>query len=177
MNIENFLNLIVGRWFAQRTSYVLDQEEVENSKADITIEALNKDDPEVIKICEDNNIKAEKIIGGIKSSWDNSVDWGKTKEQGSSLLIFVPDEDNFEKGLLLRNSGVGKNNISHCSYGFTKDEVLTLLTQEKDCIIEERQWFASDNLKLRNLVVNVGGDCKQTTFYSEIRKVVIPPKE
>ena len=177
MNIENFLNLIVGRWFAQRTSYVLDKEEVENSKADITIQALNKDDQEVIKLCKENNIKAQKTLGGIKSSWDTSVDWGKTKEQGFSLLVFVPDEDNLEKGLLLRNLGVGKNNISHGSYILTQDEVLTLFTQEKDCIIEERQWFASDNLKLRNVVVNIGEDCKQTTFYSEIRKIVTPPKE
>ena len=35
---------------------------------------------------------------------------------------------------------------------------------------EERQWFASDNLRMRTIVAQYQDGRKQTSFYSEIRK-------
>lgn len=175
MKIQEFLTLTVGQWFAQRTSYILNSEEVENSKAEITTTILSKDDPEVIQLCQQYQIQAEQTIGGIKSSWNNSVDWDKPKDQGSVLLVFAPDT-NPHQGKVLRHFGVGKDApVAH--YQLTEDGVLILSLQQDQVAIEERQWFASDNLKLRNTVVNDGENCTQTAFYSEIRKIVAPPKE
>jgi phycoerythrin-associated linker protein len=177
MTIQEFLNLTVGQWFAQRTSYILDKEEVENSKAEITTEILPWDQPEVIQLCQQHNINPEKTLGAIKSSWDNSVDWDKPKEKGTSVLVFAPDENQINQGLVLRNLEMGKPQAGVAHYLLTEDGVLTLSIQEDNVIIEERQWFASDNLRLRNTVVTQENNCTQTAFYSEIRKIVAPPKE
>ena len=40
---------------------------------------------------------------------------------------------------------------------------------------EERQWFASDNFKMRTTVVQYQDGTKKTSFYSEIRKA--PPQK
>jgi phycoerythrin-associated linker protein len=176
MTIQEFLNLAVGQWFAQRTSYLLKSEEVENSKAEITTEVLSNDHPEVIQLCQQHQIQAEQTIGGIKSSWNNSVDWDKPKDQGSVLLVFAPDAHQPHQGQVLRHFALGQQApIAH--YQFTEEGVLTLSLQQDHLAIEERQWFASENLRLRNTVVNDGENCTQTAFYSEIRKIVAPPQE
>ncbi len=172
MTIEEFLNLTVGQWFAQRTSYVLNNEEVENSKVEITTTALKFDDPEVIQLCQKHQIKPDQTLGAIKSSWNNSVDWDKPKEQGSALLIFAPDQKQEDQGLVYREISVNNNAVAQ--YQFSEDGVLTLSIQQDNLIIEERQWFASENLRLRNTLVKEENNCYQTAFYSEIRKIVAP---
>jgi hypothetical protein len=52
------------------------------------------------------------------------------------------------------------------------DEALTLTTENKGIDIEERQWFVSDNLRMRTTIVKKGEQVIQTSFYSEIRKAV-----
>ena len=173
MTIEEFLNLTIGQWFAQRTSYVLNNEEVENSKVEITTTALKSDDLEVIQLCQQHNIKADQTLSAIKSSWNNSVDWDKPKKQGSALLIFVPDPDQSNQGFVYRDLSISNNN-DVAQYQFSEDGVLTLSIQQDHLIIEERQWFASENLRLRNTLVKEENNCYQTAFYSEIRKIVAP---
>lgn len=171
MTIEEFLNLTVGQWFAQRTSYVLNNEEVENSKVEITTTALKFDDPEVIQLCQKHNIKPNQTLSTIKSSWNNSVDWDKPKEQGVALLIFAPDQQQGDQGLVYRHISVNHHNPV-AQYQLSEDGVLTLSIQQDNLIIEERQWFASENLRLRNTLVKEENNCYQTAFYSEIRKIL-----
>ncbi len=170
MDIKTFLDLSTGKWFSQRTNYLLNTDKVENNKADITIELLSQDDSRIIQLCNNHQIDPQLIIWGTVQSWDTSVDWGKPKQLGTSTMVLIPDAENDRRGKLLR-----QGHSSHKgNYILGADEALTLIVETEDMYAEERQWFASDNLRLRTVTVKNYNGIKQTSFYSEIRKA--PPK-
>lgn len=169
MNLQKFLNLSSGRWFSQRTNYFLSENKSESSKADITIEFIPPDDSQAIELCNQNHLDANLIVGGTAQSWDNSVDWGKDKQAGSATLVLVADEESDRTGQLIRQG-------RKCGrYVLGEDSALTLVLETDEMHAEERQWFASDNFKMRTIVVDYKDGRKQTSFYSEIRKA--PPKD
>ena len=171
MNPEKFLSQSAGRWFTQRTNYFLDQNQAASSKADITIEFLAADDARVIELCQKHNLDSQLAIGGTVQSWDNSVDWGKDKQVGSATVVLVKDPDSETTGKLIR-----PQDSKVCGhYVLREDEALTLTLANDRMEAEERQWFASENFKMRTTVVKFKDGTKQTAFYSEIRKAA--PKE
>jgi hypothetical protein len=174
MEIEEFLELCAGKWFSQRTSYHLDETKVENHKADLTVERLSQDRPEIITLCQQHKIDPSHTLGGTKTLWDNSVDWGKPKQSGSSVTILVPDRDNSQTGKLLFAAGMPLTTISLGSFVLGNDQALTLIIEKDKTYLEERLWFASPNLRLRTSLVKNAHGFSRTAFYSEIRK--IPPK-
>jgi hypothetical protein len=159
MKIQEFLEQWAGKWFAQRTSYLLKQTVVENSKAEITVESLPLNSPEVLQLCEQYTVTPSLSLGALRISWDNSVDWGKSKELGSNLLVFL------ETGKLLQPAWLGE-------YSLGEDEALTLNLTTLDFAATERISFASPNLKLRSVLTKYSTGITQTAFYTEIRKVV-----
>jgi hypothetical protein len=173
MNIQKFLDLSAGKWFSQRTNYLLNgkADKVDNSKADLTVELLAKDDFRVVELCQANKIDPNLSLGGAMQSWDNSVDWGKPKQQGASAIVLIPDPESDRTGKILRQ---GDTNIKG-RYILGVDEALTLIIETDALYAEERQWFASDNLRLRTTIVKNSHGMEQTSFYSEIRKA--PPKK
>ncbi len=174
MDIKEFLELSTGNWFSQRTSYNLEREKFENNKSEITIEMLSQDHPEVVKLCEQHKINPNVSLGGIKASWDNSVDWGKAKQKGSTLVIPIPDADRPQVGKLLQAMGNLQKTLIAGRYIMGDDRALTLIVEQGITYSEERLWFASPNLRLRTSIVKHAGGFSTTSFYSEIRKV--PPK-
>jgi phycoerythrin-associated linker protein len=174
MDIQKFLDLNTGKWFAQRTHYDLNPQQSDNSKAELTVDHLSIDDQEIRQFCQQQEIQPNLTICGMKVSWDNSVDWGKTKQTGSALIIFIPDANNTQMGQLIRNNKHFQPTVMKGRYSIGKDEVLTLILEDENVYIEERQWFASENLRLRTNLVKSGNGVNQTAFYSEIRK--LPPK-
>jgi phycoerythrin-associated linker protein len=171
MNPEKFLSLSAGKWFSQRTSYFLDQNQCSSSKADLTIELLTADDPRVLELAQKHSLDSNLIVGGTVQNWDNSVDWGKNAQDqqvGSAMIVLVSNPDSDTTGKLLR-----PNDSKVCGhYALGADEALTLTIETDNLQAEERQWFASDNLKMRTTVVTHSNGTKQTSFYSEIRKAV-----
>lgn len=168
MNLEKFLSLSAGKWFSQRTNYFLDQNQSASSKADITIELLAADDSRVLELCQRHNLDSNLAVGGAVQSWDNSVDWGKAKQVGSATIVLVSNPDSETTGKLIRpqdSQVIGQ-------YVLGQDEALTLTIKNDEMSAEERQWFASDNFKMRTTVVKFSDGTKQTSFYSEIRKAV-----
>lgn len=169
MNLKEFLNLSAGKWFSQRTNYLVGGE-ADNSKADITIELINSDDAKAVELCKKHNLDPHLSLGGTVQSWDNSVDWGKSKQVGSATIVLVSNPDDDTTGKLIR-----PQDSKVCGhYALGADEALTLTLETDDMHAEERQWFASENFKMRTTVVNFKDGKKQTSFYSEIRKA--PPK-
>ncbi len=175
MDIKEFFELSAGKWFVQRTSYQLCEEKAENSKSEIINEILGSDDSAVIQLCQQHRVDINSIWGGLKSSWDTGVDWGKKKQTGWSILIPVGNAENSDQGKILRSVS-GKANLSgSLSYVMGEDEALTITYSSDSLHMEERLWFASPNLRLRTSLAKNGGGYTQTTFYSEIRRV--PPQE
>lgn len=169
MEIREFLELSEGKWFSQRTTYHLTQEQGESTKAELSIERLLADSPEVVKLCQQYQIDPSLAWGGTKISWDNSVDWGKPKQIGSSLLVFLRDRENNQIGQFLRSGGELK---SIGRYIIGNDRALTLIVEDESTYAEERQWFASPNLRLRTTIVKNTDGFTQTSFYSEIRRML-----
>ncbi len=169
MDIKEFLELSAGKWFSQRTRYYLDRDKAENSKSDIIIDILSEGNPELIQLCQQNQIDTKSIVVGKKVSWDNAVDWGKTKDKGSAIVIFLFDSDNLTTGKLLR-SDHSKPKLIPGHYVFGKDEALSLIVEEEHFYFEERIWFASPNLRLRTTVFKHNNGSNTTAFYSEIRR-------
>lgn len=170
MNLQKFLDLSAGRWFSQRTNYLLDENKAASSKADITIEPIPADDPRALELCQKHSLDPQLVVGGTVQSWDNSVDWGKAKQVGSATIILVGNRSGDRTGKLIR-----PQDSEICGhYVLGEDEALTLIVESDGTYAEERQWFASDNFKMRTTVVKQGDGIRQTAFYSEIRKA--PPK-
>jgi hypothetical protein len=173
MDIKKFLEQTGGQWFSQRTTYNLEPKEtkVENSKADLTVEILAPDDPQIINLCQENSFDPSLILGAIASSWNNSLDWGKPKQQGSSLLALVKNEENEQKGKIFRAINQAERKVIVGNYILGKDEALTLILQQGNNYAEERIWFASSNLRMRTIIQKNNHKCTMSSFYSEIRKV------
>ena len=173
MNINTFLEQFSGDWFSQRTNYNLVQNNVDNSKANVTIKLLPANDPQVVQLSEKYNLNQDLSLGALASNWDNSPDWGKPKQQGSSLMLLFTDPDDSNTGKVVRV--VGSDKVVTGRYEVAKDESITLTLDDQDQSMKERITFSSDNLRIRNCVSKKGEQVTQTTFYSEIRRVV--PKE
>lgn len=170
MDIKTFLNLCTGNWFSQRTNYNLGGEKTESSKADLSITMITPEDSQITQLSQQYRIDSKQSLGGLLYSWDNSVDWGKTKQQGSSLIVFIPDAEDAITGKLLTNATPHVGAKSFGTYIYGQDEALTLTINTGNIQAEERLWFASDNLRLRTTVIKNSTQITHTTFYSEIRK-------
>ncbi|MEO0012525.1 MAG: hypothetical protein RLZZ535_914, partial [Cyanobacteriota bacterium] len=157
MNLEKFLSLSAGRWFSQRTNYFLDQNQSASSKADITIELLAADDSRVLELCQQHNLDSNLAVGGAVQSWDNSVDWGKDKQVGSATIVLVSNPDSDTTGKLIRP----QDSQVFGQYVLGQDEALTLRIETDEMSAEERQWFASDNFKMRTTVVKYSDGTQQ----------------
>ncbi|HAC64170.1 MAG TPA: phycobiliprotein lyase, partial [Cyanothece sp. UBA12306] len=91
MTIQEFLELCVGNWFSQRSSYHFQEEQAESHKSELTIEWLDSHNDQIIAWCQQHHIESNLAIGGKKISWNTSIDWGKPKEIGSTIIVVIPD--------------------------------------------------------------------------------------
>lgn len=171
MQIQEFLNLSLGKWFSQRTSYLINPEKADNSKSEITISELNSEHPDLVTLCEKHQIKPQQTYSGIKSAWDNSVDWGKSKEQGFSILVIIPDSAESNTGKILQSTNLKTQPSLSGNYIVGNDDALTLTVETPTLTIKERLWFPSDNLRMRTCLIESHQGWSKTSFYSEIRKL------
>lgn len=167
MTVVDFLSRWAGDWFAQRTTYDLPEGQVANHKANLQVESLEETDP-------DRHVFP---TGGqaIRLRWDTSVDWNNKKEEGQALLWFATEAPG-ESGRFLRQIARPGSPLVEGTYRFAPDGAILLTLAQDGQTIEERQWFVSDNFKLRMVMVQDRHGFSQTTFYSEIRRILTPPK-
>ena len=105
-----------------------------------------------------------------KVRWNNSVDWGKPKDIGSVIVIFLGDRIGIQSGQFLRSDSF-QSKLIPGRYDLGKDEALTLILEREQFCFQERIWFASPNLRLRTTLSKQNNGASTTAFYSEIRRV------
>jgi hypothetical protein len=169
MDIKEFFEQSAGKWFSQRTSHHLAFKQAESGKSNLTIEMLNADDSEVIKLCEQYNIDPQHALCGARVTWDGTMEWDKEKHQGSTVLVPVPDSEKPNEGQLLREMGYAEKAPVAGRYIMGSDQALTLITEYETMYSEERLWFASPNLRLRTSILKRFGGFSMASLSSEIR--------
>lgn len=171
MDINTFIEKTAGSWFSQRTTYNINKEAVDNSKANLNINLLDKDSDQAKVICQENNLETEDNMTIITSEWDNSPDWGKPKQIGHSTIIISYCTDDLKKGKIWRL--LGNKKILNGHFLIAEDDSLTFTITKENQYVEEKIWFANDNLRLRNTVIKHKEQVIETSFYSEIKKIKV----
>ncbi|BAY66249.1 hypothetical protein NIES22_63620 [Calothrix brevissima NIES-22] len=169
MNIEEFFELSAGKWFSHRTSHILASQESESGKSNIIIEMLTADLPEVIKLCQINEVNPSHVGCAIKVTGSSAIAGDKEKHSGTNILVSIPDADNPNQGNFLWDKGNAEKASVAGRYTLGSDEALTLTIQSETISTQERLWFASPNLRMRVSVIKHQGGYSLTSFTSEIR--------
>jgi CpeS-like protein len=171
VDIQEFFELSVGKWFSQKTSHHLTLKQSEHGKSDLVISILPTDDPQVIQLCQQAEIEPSQIIVSAKYTWKGTMQWdagqqSTTNQQGESIAIIVPDSSGASTGKLFRSDAT--NSIA-VNYSFGDDDALTIVTTDEHQRAEERVWFESNNVRLRTTIVSQPDGDAMASFYSEIR--------
>jgi hypothetical protein len=175
MDIVEFFEQSSGKWFSQRTSHHLAFKQSESGKSNIQIEMLPKEDPEVVKLCEQYEVEPSEALCGARVSWSGEMEWDEEKHEGSTVLVPIADPDQPNQGKLLRDMGYAEKVSVAGRYRVGEDGALTLITEYETMSTEERLWFASPNLRMRTSILKRFGGFSMASFCSEIRMGVTKP--
>lgn len=171
MDIKEFFEQSAGKWFSQRTSHHLAFKQAEHGKLNIVVEMLPADAPDVVKLCQQYNVEPQNALCGARVTWNGTMEWDqdKEKQEGTTVLVPVPDPDKPNEGKLLREMGYAEKAPVAGRYIMGDDDALTLITDYETMYSEERLWFASPNLRLRSSILKRFGGFSMASFSSEIR--------
>ncbi len=169
MNITDFFNLSAGKWFSQRTVHHLTSGKLIAGKSNLVIESLQPSDAAVVKLCQQCQSETTAVWGGIRFSWDGTVEGNPKKQIGSTLLVPVPHPDKQNEGIFLQEKPNFQTQSLQGRYILDQDEVLTLITESEEFYAEDRLWYLIPNLRLRTSVVKRKNGLDQASFCSEIR--------
>ena len=174
MNIVEFFELSSGKWFSQRTHHYLDSQQIKDGKSDLYIEKLPGDHPDVIELCAQGNMDPKLALFGVRSKWEGTIGTGKVKDSGITLLVTLSNPDSLTEGHFLQAANQAEQKPVVGRYSLGADEALTLIWEDEQSHAEERLWYASPNLRLRNSVIKQADGLKVAAFCSEIRMGGLP---
>ncbi len=177
MDIAEFFQLSSGKWFSQRTSHDFALKKSESGKSTVEVELLDKADPAVIKLCEQNETNADLAVCGARLTWQGTTESSKKEQTGSTFLVAIADAPNAAEGRLLRQRDHADPAPIAGRYLIGSDESVTLIAESTDLYSEDRLWFASPNLRFRTTVLKRSGGFTMATFCSEIRMGVTKPPQ
>jgi CpeS-like protein len=167
MDIREFVELSTGKWFSQRTVHNLSSGQLQAGKSDLFFEILAPTDPSVIKLCSQQAIHptADSVFA-LNTNWNGSFMDNPVK--GSTVIVFIPDEDNLKEGKVLQENGLPTR------YIMSDNDILTLITEAPDLYAEEKLWFLSSNLRLHSSILRESNRFTQASFRSAIRMGAAP---
>ncbi|MGL5083970.1 MAG: phycobiliprotein lyase [Microcoleaceae cyanobacterium] len=174
MDIAQFVDLSIGQWRSQRSVHHLAFRHFEEVISTIEIILLAENDPEVLNLCDSNQVNPQRITHPFRMTWEGESDWDEAeKVQGTTLLVPVPDLDSPNRGKLLRDQGYAETIPAVGEYCIGEDKVFILLTGYDRAMAEERIWFASENIRFRVSLIKTSSGSGITTasFSSEIRSL------
>ncbi len=146
----------------------------EGGKSEVQIEVISKTASEVIQLCEECGIDPSLAICGVQISWSGAVE-DRPKQNGSTLLVPVVNQENVNAGKLLSKASSAGNVPTVGRYVMGKDDALTMTLENESIASEERLWFASPNLRIRASLLKQSDGFSVASFCTEIRLGVKPP--
>lgn len=167
MEIVNFFETLAGKWFSQRTTHYLASQESRAGQSNLQIEFLQAEDPAIRQMAV-----GHAPICGLRIHQDSRMDGETQSIQSSSLMVVLPANEAGRGSLLISQSGMDAVAGEYA----LENQVLTLQTPAQKGQAEERLWFVNPNLRMRTSVLKVDGEVQLTSFCSEIRMGVVPPK-
>ncbi len=170
MDIKEFFQLCAGKWFSQRTSHPIPPEQLEAGRSDLWVDLLPADDPKVGQLCDRVGTDKSHAILGVSIRWEGIVGADPDKKKGSTLMIPLSD------GTFVQNNNTPGSTPMKGTYVLGNDDALTLVTESDTLHAEERIWFASSNLRLRNSTIRYPDGSGLASFCSEIRMGGVPPQ-
>lgn len=176
MDITEFFQLSAGKWFSQRTVHHLAKTDLEIGKSNLVIDFLPQTDPDLSKLCQKHRIDPGLALCGTRVTWDGTIGQQAKKDSGGKVLVAVADGGDPTRGILLHSGNSPDQDLPKGHYIMKPDRVLTLIISSDTTQIEERLWFASDNLRFRTSTYKPPNGFHVTSFCSEIRMGVTAPQ-
>ncbi|ABG53119.1 conserved hypothetical protein [Trichodesmium erythraeum IMS101] len=169
MTMMDFFLKSEGTWFSQRTVHHFDSAQDESGKSNILVKVLTKDDPKVIKVCEQQKVNPALAKGGASFNWQDNLDHGEPNPNYSAILVDIPDSQTGRTGKFLRNRGYIESIPVVSRYHFTNDGVLTIDTEYEKNQGQERCWFLTDDFRVRINTVRMMNGVNLMAYCSERR--------
>jgi hypothetical protein len=172
MDAMAFFQKSSGLWRSQRTTHHLAFKRAEMGGSEIRVQALPKDDPRIIELCQLHEIDPTLAVGGAYVAWEGTMAWDSNDgeiHEGQTAFALVPDDESGRSGRLLREKGYAEIVPVVGRYEMDADNGLVLLTEYETMSSRERFWFADDNTRVRNSIVKRFGGFSSATFCSETR--------
>lgn len=171
MTMMDFFRKSEGVWFTQRTVHNFDTSADESGESNVIIDVLATDDPRILEVCQEQNIKPDSVSGGASFMWQDNLDDTAPNQNYAALLIDIPDPANPRRGKFLRNRGYVEGIPVIGVYHFADDGVLTIETEYETNQGQERSWFINDHFRVRIMTVQMVNGVKQMAYCSERRCV------
>lgn len=171
MNMMDFFRKSHGTWFTQRTVHHFDLVADESGDSNLIVEAIEQDDPRVIKVCKAQDIDPAKAAGGASFIWQSNLEDGEPNPNYAAILVDLPDGENSQTGKLLRNQGYVEGIPVISRYWFGQDGILTIDTDYEKNQGQERCWFITDDFRVRVSTTRMMNGVNLMAYCSERRHV------
>ncbi len=171
MNMMDFFRKSEGIWFSQRTVHHFDSVEDESGESNLIVQVLEKNDPRVIEVCQQQNVDALLAAGGASFMWQSNIDDREPNSDYAAILVDLPNPENNQFGKFLRNRGYVEGIPVIGVYQFADDGVLTINTEYERNQGQERCWFITDDFRVRIMTVKMMNGVNQMAYCSERRCV------
>lgn len=172
VTMMDFFRKSEGTWFSQRTVHHFDALKDEAAESNFLIKVLDKNDPSVIKICEEQQADPSLIAGGASFSWQDNTNTGEPNPDYAAILVDLPNPDNPRLGKFLRNRGYVEAIPVVGIYHFAEDGVLSIDTEYEKNQGHERCWFVNDNFRVRVSMIKMMNGVNLMTYSSERRCIL-----
>ncbi|MEL7035036.1 MAG: phycobiliprotein lyase [Cyanobacteria bacterium J06592_8] len=169
MNMMDFFRKSEGVWFSQRAVHHFDAVVNESGESNLIINVLEKDDPRVLEVCQNQNTDPALVSGGASFGWQDNLDLQEPNPNYAAILVDLPNPENPRQGKFLRNRGYVEGIPVVGIYHFSEDGVLTISTEYERNQGQERCWFVTDDFRVRVSSVKMVNGVNLTSYSSERR--------
>ncbi|MFB2978901.1 phycobiliprotein lyase [Microseira sp. BLCC-F43] len=167
----DFFRKSEGTWFTQRSVHHFDLSADQSGESNLIVQVVERDDPRVSTICQQQGIDPALAMGGASFMWQENQDDREPDPDRAAVLVDVPDDTSLLSGKLIRDRGYIERMPVISRYWFGKDGILTIDTEYDNNQGQERCWFLTDDFRVRVSTVRTMDGVYLMTYCSERRCV------